>query len=41
MGRKKLLEIKKAQALTQIKMNVPVAKVAADLNVSRQTVYTL
>ena len=41
MGRKKLSEIEKAQALTKIKMNVPVTKVAADLNVSRQTVYTL
>ena len=40
MGRKKLSEIEKAQALTKIKM-VPVTKVAADLNVSRQTVYTL
>ena len=41
MGRKKLSEIEKAQALTKIKMNMPVPKVAADLNVSRQTVYTL
>ena len=41
MGRKKLSEIEKAQALTKIKMNVPVTKVAADLNISRQTVYTL
>ena len=41
MGRKKLSEIEKAQVLTKIKMNVPVKKVAADLNVSRQTVYTL
>ena len=41
MGRKKLSEIEKAQALTKIKMSVPVTKVAADLNVSRQTVYTL
>ena len=41
MGRKKLSEIEKAQALTKIKMNVPVTKVEADLNVSRQTVYTL
>ena len=41
MGRKKLSEIEKAQALTKIKMGVPVTKVAADLNVSRQTVYTL
>ena len=41
MGRKKLSEIEKAQAFTKIKMNVPVTKVAADLNVSRQTVYTL
>ena len=41
MGRKKLSEIEKAQALTKIKTNVPVAKVVADLNVSRQTVYTL
>ena len=41
MGRKKLSEIEKAQALTKIKMNVLVTKVAADLNVSRQTVYTL
>ena len=41
MRRKKLSEIEKAQALTKIKMNAPVAKVAADLNVSRQTVYIL
>ena len=41
MGRKKFLEIEKAQALTKIKMNVPVTKVAADLYVARQTVYTL
>ena len=41
MRRKKLSEIEKAQALTKIKMNTPVAKVAADWNVSRQTVYTL
>ena len=41
MRRKKLSEIEKAQALTKIKMGVPVTKVAADLNVSRQTVYTL
>ena len=40
MGRKKLSEIEKAQALTKIKINVPVTKVSADLNVSRQTVYT-
>ena len=38
---KKLSEIKKARAFTKIKMNVPVTKVAADLNISRQTVYTL
>ena len=38
---KKLSEIEKAQALTKIKMNVPVTKVAAYLNISRQTVYTL
>ena len=41
IGRKKLSEIEKALALTNIKMNVPVTKVAANLNVSRQTVYTL
>ena len=41
MGRKKLSEVEKAQALTKIKTNVPVTKVAADLNVARQTVYTL
>ena len=41
MGRKKLSEIENAQPLTKIKMGVPVTKVAADLNVSRQTVYTL
>ena len=41
MGRKKLSEIEKAQALTEIKMNEPVTKVAANLNVSRLTVYTL
>ena len=41
MGRKELSEIEKAQALTKIKMNVLVTKVAADLNISRQTVYTL
>ena len=41
IGRKKLSEIEKGQALTKIKMNVPVTKVATDLNVSRQTVYTL
>ena len=41
MGRKKLSEIEKAQALTKIKINVPVTKVAGNLNVLRQTVYTL
>ena len=41
MGRKKLSEIEKALALTKIKMGVSVTKVAADLNVSRQTVCTL
>ena len=41
MKRKKLSEIEEAQTLTKIKMNVPVTKVAAELNVSRQTVYTL
>ena len=41
MGRKKLSEIEKAQTLTKIKMNVPVTKIAADLNISRQIVYTL
>ena len=41
MGRKRLSEIEKAQALTKIKMNEPVTKVAANLNVSRLTVYTL
>ena len=41
MGRKKLPKIEKAQASTKIKMNVPVTKVAAKLNVLRQTVYTL
>ena len=41
MGRKKLPEIEKAQALKKIKMNVPATKVAADLYVSRQTVYLL
>ena len=41
MGRKKLPEIEKAQALKKIKINVHVTKVAADLYVSRQTVYTL
>ena len=40
IGRKKLSEIEKAQALTKIEMGVPVTKVAANLNVSRQTVYT-
>ena len=34
-------KIEKAQTLTKIKMNVPVTKVVADLNISRQTVYTL
>ena len=41
MGRKKLSEIEKAQTLTKIKMSVPVTKAAVDLNISRQTVYTL
>ena len=41
MGRKKLSEIEKTQALTTIKMNVPVTKVVADLNVPRQTIYIL
>ena len=41
MGRKRLTEIEKAQTLTKIKMNEPVTKVAANLNVSRLTVYTL
>ena len=41
MGSKKLSEIEKAQALTKINMNVPATKVAADLNISIQTVSTL
>ena len=41
MGRKRLTEIEKAQTLTKIKINEPVTKVAANLNVSRLTVYTL
>ena len=41
MGRKKLSEIEKAQALIKIKLGVPVMKIAVELNVSKQTVYTL
>ena len=41
MGRKKLSEIEKAQALTKIKLSVPVIKIAVEWNVSRQTVYML
>ena len=41
MGRKKLTDIKKAQALTKIGLGVSVIKTAAELKVSRQAVYTL
>ena len=41
MGRKKLSEIEKAQALTKVEHGVPVTKIAADLKVSRQVVYKL
>ena len=41
MGRKKLSEIKKTQSLIKIKLGVPVMKIAVELNVSKQTVYTL
>ena len=41
MGRKKLSEIEKAQALIKIKLGVPVMKNAVELNVSKQTIYTL
>ena len=41
MGRKKLTDIEKAQALTKIGLGVSVIKTAAELKVSRQAVYTL
>ena len=41
MGRKKLIDIEKAQALTKIGLGVSVIKTAAELKVSMQAVYTL
>ena len=41
MGRKKLSEIEKAQALIRIKLGVFVMKIAVQLNVSKRIVYTL
>ena len=41
MGRIKLSEIEKAQALTKLEHSVPVTEIAADLKVSRQAIYKL
>ena len=41
MGKKKLSEKEKAQALTKVEHGVPVTEIAADLKVSRQVVYKL
>ena len=41
MGRKKLSETEKAQALIKIKLGVPVMKIAVKLNVSIPTVKVL
>ena len=41
MGRKKLTDIEKAQALTKIGLGVCIIKIAAKLKVSKQAVYKL
>ena len=41
MGRKKLSEIEKAQALTKVEHSVSVTKIVADLKFSRQAIYKL
>ena len=41
MGRKKLSDIEKAQALTKMEHGVSVTKITADLKVSRQAIYKL
>ena len=41
MVRKKLSEIEKAQALTKIKLGVPVMKIAVELKYQVSLVYTL
>ena len=41
MGRKKLSEIEKAQALTKVEQGVSVIKIVANLKVSRQAAYNL